>query len=80
MIGLTAGNIGAATARTSGVVLVGIIILFGVLRDCMRLTGPATDGEALEDVVICGAGATTVCGFAELATGARGSELWTRIC
>lgn len=79
MIGLTAGNIVAATAGASGVVLVGEIIVFGVLGDCMRLTGPATDGEALEDIVICGAGTTTVCGFAELAAGARGSKLWTRV-
>lgn len=46
----------------------GDVIMFGVLGDCMRLTGPAADGEALEDVVVCCAGATAVCGFAELAT------------
>lgn len=45
----------------------------------MRLTGPATDGEALEDVVVGGAGAAAVCVFAELAAGAGGSELWTSI-
>lgn len=45
----------------------------------MRLTGPATDRKALEDVVVGGAGAAAICGFAELAAGARGSELWTNI-
>lgn len=45
----------------------------------MRLTGPATDGEALEDVVVGGAGAAAVRGFAELAARAGGSELWTNM-
>lgn len=43
----------------------------------MRLTGPASDGKALEDVVVCGGGAAAICGFAKLAAGAGGSELWT---
>lgn len=73
MVCFTTDNIIAAAA---GSVLVGETLGFGVLRNCMRLTGPAPDRKAFEDVVVCGAGAAAVCAFAELAAGPRGPKLW----